>query len=54
MLMDEVSATVTKNYHRHLDRSATDAQVGVSDLQVIPWAAAEITTKQFPAYCCVI
>jgi hypothetical protein len=29
-----------KNHHRHLDRSPTSGQVGLSRLQRIPWAAA--------------
>jgi hypothetical protein len=40
MLTGEGIATVRKNYHRYLDRSHIDAQISVSHLQKMPWAAA--------------
>jgi hypothetical protein len=39
MLRGKGTATV-KKHHRHLDSSLIDAQVGVTHLQIIPWAAA--------------
>jgi hypothetical protein len=40
LLTSEGTATVRRNHHGHLDRSLIDAQMGVSHLQRIPWAAA--------------
>jgi hypothetical protein len=49
ILTGEGIATFTKNHYRHWDRSPTDALLGVSHLQRIPWAAALTTIPLPPA-----
>jgi hypothetical protein len=40
MLTGECVAAVRKKHHRHLDRSPMDAQVSISHLHKIPFAAS--------------
>ena len=50
MLTSDGTVPTTKYYHRHLDRSPTVAQVGISCLQIIPLAPAYTNILQPPPH----